>query len=840
MKKAASRFLAMVLALCLVLSLMPAVLARDVEVPELEQYLDLDLELRYASNGQYQARYVATLRVSDQFAQAVAVYHDKEKVLDDLVFTCLLTGDLIDLLTGDENLDFTFESPLGVFLPAEGYDNTEEGLLSARLVTEEEGSVVETAFMLNPEKDAEWRTAPAATVKKELQSPVTVTSDWLPFSREDVIRIAGDKRLIHSVERVDISRKSGRGVPLYGVSTVENAAYTSIATPVLLGALTLNITGDGISVGSVDRVDVTLSDGAKEYTLTANWTDDGRWTCVFSDLPYGVYNVTVTATMEDGGIVQCMKDCAVDAPEVTVPAELSVTYLSTEVSGNVAADNLENAISDSEKEKDIVPPEEGKDNLRTVDLVLTADALTEDSVIYGENGDEIAAKVVMDSINDAGAGYDLYGGGFVDFVDVVLTKRVQEWTKEEDGKWKKTAETENPIHNAAGLVTMSFPISDSLRGAITAANALKEEGDPEVTVENIVVFRLHDNDIQPMRKVSASNGQNADYECCYISTLGGADGIGAEYITIKANRFSVYAFGVSMTPVEEYTPAYVTFESNGGSEVYVRGAVEGSVLQLEEIVPQREGYLFTGWYTDPELTNRVTSVTVYGDMTLYAGWQKCVADPNETGVAKLLNTDDHFGYVYGVPGGLFLPDAHVTRKEVAQMFYNVLRDKTIFAPDFPDVPADAWYADAVGTLAELGVFLGSDDGRFEPDRSITRAEFTTAAMRFASLNPGGENIFTDLEEGSWYYDKVLGAVTYGWIEGRGGGIFDPGGLLTRAEAVTIINRMLCRSGDRGYIHSHAEDLVTFSDVPAAHWAYYNIEEAANTHDYSRAAGETWS
>ena len=146
----------------------------------------------------------------------------------------------------------------------------------------------------------------------------------------------------------------------------------------------------------------------------------------------------------------------------------------------------------------------------------------------------------------------------------------------------------------------------------------------------------------------------------------------------------------------------------------------------------------------------------------------------------------------------------------------------------------------VGTLADLGILQGTGGDKFEPDRPITRAEFTTIAMRFASRNPGGENIFPDLEEGSWYYDHVVGAVIYGWIVGKDNGTFDPTGLLSRAEAVTIINRMLRRFGDRNYIDSHADEIVTFPDALSTYWAYYDIEEASNTHKFTRDVSvETW-
>ena len=107
-------------------------------------------------------------------------------------------------------------------------------------------------------------------------------------------------------------------------------------------------------------------------------------------------------------------------------------------------------------------------------------------------------------------------------------------------------------------------------------------------------------------------------------------------------------------------------------------------------------------------------------------------DPDDSGVSDLLNTDDHIQYLFGYPEGTFGPENNMTRAEVAQMFYNLLLDQDVtITKTFDDVPANAWYAKAVNTLASLGVVSGVGNGDFEPERSITRAEFTSIAMKFA-------------------------------------------------------------------------------------------------------------
>ena len=182
----------------------------------------------------------------------------------------------------------------------------------------------------------------------------------------------------------------------------------------------------------------------------------------------------------------------------------------------------------------------------------------------------------------------------------------------------------------------------------------------------------------------------------------------------------------------------------------------------------------------------------------------------------------------------------MTRAEVAAMFSNLLLDKNVpITTSFSDVAEDAWYADAVNMLASLDMIAGYEDGTFRPDAPITRAEFTAIAMRFADAAPEGENIFSDVHAGDWFYDVVVGSIQYGWIGGYEDGTFRPQNTITRAEVTAITNRMLGRVADEAFIDA-ADALRSFSDLSDAHWAYYSIMEATNAHDYTTSDGvEEW-
>ena len=211
--------------------------------------------------------------------------------------------------------------------------------------------------------------------------------------------------------------------------------------------------------------------------------------------------------------------------------------------------------------------------------------------------------------------------------------------------------------------------------------------------------------------------------------------------------------------------------------------------------------------------------------------------PEFTGVADWLKTDVHDAYMTGVGNGLFAPNANMTRAQVAQMFYNLLKDKSASASTtFSDVPSDAWYTEAVNTLAALGI-IGGSNGNFRPNDPITRAEFVAIAMRFAGTVRGAKASFSDVSRDAWYYESIANAVEYGWIGGYTDGTFRPNKPITRAEVVSITNRMLNRSFDTDV---RATTVTRFTDVATSHWAFAAIAEATTSHDHTFKNGvESW-
>lgn len=194
----------------------------------------------------------------------------------------------------------------------------------------------------------------------------------------------------------------------------------------------------------------------------------------------------------------------------------------------------------------------------------------------------------------------------------------------------------------------------------------------------------------------------------------------------------------------------------------------------------------------------------------------------------------------GKGNGKFAPDASITRAKAAQMFYNLRQNKTADQNvKFTDVAATAWYSNAVSTLAARGVINGVGDNKFAPEKTISRAEFTAIAVRLAKSNAAADTKFADVSANAWYSDTVRTAISYGWITGYSDNTFRSNNRITRAEVVTVTNRMLARSCDK--TSADSESIKNFSDVTKTHWAFYNIAEAANAHEYTKDNGvENWN
>ena len=202
----------------------------------------------------------------------------------------------------------------------------------------------------------------------------------------------------------------------------------------------------------------------------------------------------------------------------------------------------------------------------------------------------------------------------------------------------------------------------------------------------------------------------------------------------------------------------------------------------------------------------------------------------------MLNKTDHFAYVIGYPDGTVHPNGQITRAEVATIFFRLLRDEVrdgAFATSntYSDVAYGKWYNNPISTMSALGIITGYPDGTFKPNKPITRAEFAAIAARFDETQSGKSATFSDVI-GHWAAKEIGIAYYNDWIKGYPDGTFKPDQNITRAEAMTLINRVLERKPE-----SPADLLTNMNkwtdNMDTSKWYYLDVQEATNSHGYTR-------
>ena len=294
--------------------------------------------------------------------------------------------------------------------------------------------------------------------------------------------------------------------------------------------------------------------------------------------------------------------------------------------------------------------------------------------------------------------------------------------------------------------------------------------------------------------------------------------------------------------------------------------VKGSSYTVAEVPASVSGskdgvngtFSFNGWKKD-DGTVLTGEQQLTADLTLHGVWtftkkssgggggggshKPTVTIPDD--VPTGLNGDDHYAYIVGYPDSTVRPQNGITRAEVATIFFRLLTDETRNANStktnsYSDVAAGAWYNHAVSTLSAMGIVKGDSHGKFNPNAPITRAEFAAIAARFDDKANTTAVDFSDIAS-HWAKDEISAAANNGWINGYTDGTFRPNNKITRAEAMTLVNRVLKRLPETAEdLHN---DMIKWSDnSDTSAWYYLAVQEATNSHyyDIKENKHEKWS
>ena len=378
----------------------------------------------------------------------------------------------------------------------------------------------------------------------------------------------------------------------------------------------------------------------------------------------------------------------------------------------------------------------------------------------------------------------------------------------------------------------------------TLPNAKDMSGDRILSSDNMEITGwYHDG----WNKWNAAQGSYEQIGCWTAET---AD----EYIPVEKDS---HAISLKAAHPLMYTLTYdVTGDLPEGYTAPAKQTlVKGSSYTVAEVPASVSGskdgvngtFSFNGWKKD-DGTVLTGEQQLTADLTLHGVWsftkkssggggggshKPTVTIPDD--VPTGLNGDDHFAYIVGYPNGNVEPNGNITRAEVATIFFRLLTEEVRTANStqsnsLSDVTRGQWFNHAVSTLSSMGIVKGHNDGTFAPNAPITRAEFAAIAARFDDKNTDTSSKFTDIAS-HWAKNEIGIAANKGWINGYPDGTFRPNQYITRAEAMTLVNRVLNRLPENS--SDLLDSMIKWPDnSDASAWYYLAVQEATNSHAYS--------
>nr|WP_302635542.1 S-layer homology domain-containing protein [uncultured Dysosmobacter sp.] len=339
---------------------------------------------------------------------------------------------------------------------------------------------------------------------------------------------------------------------------------------------------------------------------------------------------------------------------------------------------------------------------------------------------------------------------------------------------------------------------------------------------------------------------NATYTATWTKNSGGHDSSSDTYYlaikkidaqdghVLKDAKFGLYVDAKQIATATSGSKGYARFSLD--ERVYDKLDKNDDLYVMELTAP--DGYVKSSRKYDVSVNDFVKN-NVIG-----AQKQAITVTNSRSSTPDRLNDEDHFAYVIGYKDGNVRPYGLISRAETTTIFFRLLKDSVrdgnlLTSNTYTDVADNYWANTAISTMTGLGIVQGRTATTFDPYAPITRAQFAAICARFDDGKTQGGQTFTDIQ-GHWAQAYIERAAELGWIKGFEDGTFRPDTYITRAQAMTMINRVLNR------IPEDADDLLSnmnvWPDCNPGDWFYLAVHEATNSHDYKHKAGnyETWS
>ena len=301
---------------------------------------------------------------------------------------------------------------------------------------------------------------------------------------------------------------------------------------------------------------------------------------------------------------------------------------------------------------------------------------------------------------------------------------------------------------------------------------------------------------------------------------------------LKDAKFGLYADDEQIATAISSSKGYARFSLD--ERVYKKLVKNDDLYVMELTAP--DGYV---------KSSRKYDVSVNAFVKNFGAQEHAITVTNSrSSTPDRLNDEEHFAYVIGYKDGNVRPYGLISRAETTTIFFRLLKDSVrdgnlLTSNTYTDVADSYWANTAISTMTGLGIVQGRTATTFDPYAPITRAQFAAICARFDDGKTQGGQTFTDIQ-GHWAQAYIERAAELGWIKGFEDGTFRPDTYITRAQAMTMINRVLNR------IPEDADDLLSnmnvWPDCNPGDWFYLAVQEATNSHDYKHKAGnyETWS